>query len=108
MVARGPARMHGMGVQQRAHLTQREAHAAEAAPADRHAAGQPRTKVRGIPTLLLRALGVVNPIMRELVEMQYEYQAPFIVDSRKITDKLGAHATPLDTAIEATLASYRP
>jgi len=71
------------------------------------AAGQPRTRVRGIPTILLRALGVINPVMRELVEMQYEYQAPFIVDSSKITDKLGAHATPLDTAIEATLASYR-
>ena len=71
------------------------------------AAGQPRTRVRGIPAFLLRALGLVNPVMRELVEMQYEYQAPFIVDSSKITDKLGAHATPLDTAVEATLASYR-
>lgn len=39
--------------------------------------------------------------------MQYEYQAPFIVDSSKITNKLGLHATPLDQAIAATLASYR-
>lgn len=70
-------------------------------------AGQPRAKVRGTPTLLLRALGVVNPFMRELVEMQYEYQAPFIVDSSKISDKLGLHATPLDHAIAETLASYR-
>lgn len=70
-------------------------------------AGQPRAKVRGTPTLLLRALGVVNPLMRELVEMQYEYQAPFIVDSSKISDKLGLHATPLDQAIAETLASYR-
>jgi len=40
--------------------------------------------------------------------MQYEYQAPFIVDSSKITDKLGAHATPLATAVQRTLDSYRP
>lgn len=70
------------------------------------AAGQPNTRVRGIPTTLLRLLGLINPLMRELVEMQYEYQAPFIVDSSKIADKLGAHATPVDTAIGATLASY--
>ena len=70
-------------------------------------AGQPRTKVRGTPTPLLRALGVVNPLMRELVEMQYEYQTPFIVDSSKIADNLGLHATPLEHAIAETLASYR-
>jgi nucleoside-diphosphate-sugar epimerase len=70
-------------------------------------AGQPRSKVRGTPTLLLRALGTVNPLMRELVEMQYEYQSPFIVDSRKLADKLGLHATPLDRALAETLASYR-
>lgn len=70
-------------------------------------AGQPRAKLHGTPTLLLRALGLVNPLMRELVEMQYEYQAPFIVDSAKITNKLGLYATPLGQAITETLASYR-
>jgi nucleoside-diphosphate-sugar epimerase len=70
-------------------------------------AGQPRTKLRGIPTWLLRTMGLVNPTMRELVEMQYEYEAPFIVDSTKIANKLGVHATPLDRAIADTLASYR-
>jgi nucleoside-diphosphate-sugar epimerase len=70
-------------------------------------AGQARTRVRGTPTFLLRALGLVNPLMRELVEMQYEYQAPFIVDSSKITDKLGLRATPLEQAVAGTLASYR-
>jgi nucleoside-diphosphate-sugar epimerase len=65
-------------------------------------AGQPRTKVRGTPTLLLRALGVVNPTVRELVELQYEFQEPFIVDSTKIATKLEVHATPLDQALADT------
>ena len=69
-------------------------------------AGQPRTKLRGTPTLLLRALGVVNPTVRELVELQYEFQEPFIVDSSKIASKLGVHATPLEQALADTLASY--
>ena len=71
------------------------------------AAGQPRSKVSATPTFLLRALGLFNPVMRELVEMQYEYEAPFIVDSSKIANKLGLRATPLDQAVVDTLASYR-
>jgi nucleoside-diphosphate-sugar epimerase len=70
-------------------------------------AGQPKTKLRGTPVLLLRALGVVNPTVRELVELQYEFQEPFIVDSSKIATKLGVNATPLEQALADTLASYR-
>jgi nucleoside-diphosphate-sugar epimerase len=70
-------------------------------------AGQPRTKLRGTPALLLRALGVVSPTVRELLELQYEFQEPFIVDSTKIATKLDVHATPLDQALADTLASYR-
>jgi nucleoside-diphosphate-sugar epimerase len=70
-------------------------------------AGQPRTKVRGTPTLLLRALGAINPTVRELVELQYEFQEPFIVDSTKIASKLAVHGTPLDQALADTVASYR-
>ena len=72
----------------------------------RHA-GRSRTRVRGTPTLLLRALGLFNPVIRELVEMQYEFEAPFVVDSRKISDAFGLHATPLDEAVAETVDSYR-
>jgi nucleoside-diphosphate-sugar epimerase len=70
-------------------------------------AGQPKTKMRGTPPLLLRALGVINPTVRELVEMQYQFEEPFIVDSSKIATKLNVHATPLEQALAETLASYR-
>jgi nucleoside-diphosphate-sugar epimerase len=70
-------------------------------------AGQPKAKLRGTPVLLLRALGVINPTVRELVELQYEFQEPFVVDSTKIAAKLDVHATPLDQALADTLASYR-
>jgi nucleoside-diphosphate-sugar epimerase len=70
-------------------------------------AGQPKTKLRSTPALLLRALGVINPTVRELLELQYEFEEPFIVDSTKIATKLDVHATPLDQALADTLASYR-
>jgi nucleoside-diphosphate-sugar epimerase len=70
-------------------------------------AGQPRAKLRGTPTLLLRAVGVFNPTVRELLELQYEFQEPFIVDSTKIATKLGLHATPIEQALADTVASYQ-
>ena len=72
-----------------------------------HQAGQPRAKLRALPAFLLRAFGVVNPTMRELVEMQYLYAEPFVVDSTKITSRLDVRATALEQAVGATLDSYR-
>jgi nucleoside-diphosphate-sugar epimerase len=70
-------------------------------------AGQSRTKLRVLPPLLLRALALANPTVRELLEMQYQFEEPFIVDSSKITNKLGVTATPLDQAVADTLTTYR-
>jgi nucleoside-diphosphate-sugar epimerase len=70
-------------------------------------AGQPRARLRRLPRLILRTLGLFNPTVRELLEMQYQFEEPFIVDSSKIADQLGARATPTDQAIGHTLTSYR-
>jgi nucleoside-diphosphate-sugar epimerase len=72
----------------------------------RHAA-QPRARLRRLPPLMLRALGLFNPTVRELLEMQYQFEEPFIVDSSKIADKLGVRATPIDQALGQNLTSYR-
>jgi len=70
-------------------------------------AGQPRGRLRAMPPLFLRAFGLVNPGVRELVEMQYLFAEPFIVDSSKIANKLGIEATPVEQALADTLQSYR-
>jgi nucleoside-diphosphate-sugar epimerase len=72
----------------------------------RHA-GQPRGKLRRLPPVLLRALGRVNPTVRELVEMQYQFDEPFVVDSSKIAEELGVEATPVEQALADTLQEYR-
>lgn len=71
-----------------------------------HHAGQPRARLRSVPPLLLRILGVANRTLREVVEMQYQFEEPFIVDSSKITTRLGTTATPVDQALADTLMSY--
>ena len=69
-------------------------------------AGHPRRKLRAMPSPVLRALGLVDPTMRELGEMQYQFAEPFVVDSTRFSTVLGLRATPLAEALEATLASY--
>jgi nucleoside-diphosphate-sugar epimerase len=69
-------------------------------------AGQPRTKLRAMPPLLLRGLSLLNATVRELLEMQYQFEEPFIVDSSKITERLGIRATPVEQALAATLRAY--
>jgi nucleoside-diphosphate-sugar epimerase len=71
-----------------------------------HHAGHPQARLRALPALLLRALGLVNPTLRELVEMQYQFDEPFIVDSSKIASRLSVEATPIDQALADTLTSY--
>jgi nucleoside-diphosphate-sugar epimerase len=68
-------------------------------------AGHPRAKLRVIPAPLLRILALVNPVVSELVEMQYQFEEPFVVDSSKIATKLGVTATPVEQALADTLAA---
>jgi nucleoside-diphosphate-sugar epimerase len=39
--------------------------------------------IRSVSKLALRALGLVNPTMRALVEMAYEFDEPFVLDTTK-------------------------
>jgi len=63
--------------------------------------------VRSVPKLAVRALGLVNPMMRELAEMAYEFDEPFVMDTSKYQTAFGAAGTPLADAIAATVAWYR-
>jgi nucleoside-diphosphate-sugar epimerase len=64
-------------------------------------------RLRAAPNLLVRAMGLVNPTMRELAEMLYEFEEPFVVDSSKFERAFGRSATPAADAVEQTLDWYR-
>ena len=68
-------------------------------------AGLPAPLLRRVPPLLLRLAALTNATVRELLEMQYQFEEPFIVDSSKITT-LGVTATLIDRALADTLAAY--
>jgi nucleoside-diphosphate-sugar epimerase len=63
--------------------------------------------VRNLPKLAVRALGVFNPLLRELVEMTYEFDQPFVLDTTKYRSTFENAPTPLATAITTTVNWYR-
>src|SRR5271169_5497811 len=66
-----------------------------------------RVGVRSVPKLAVRALALVNPTLRELAEMSYEFDEPFILDTSKYQAAFGVAGTPLAAAVAATVAWYR-
>lgn len=66
-----------------------------------------RLKVSVAPRAMLRLIGLVNPVVRELDEMAYEFTQPFVVDSAKAEARLGLVPTPLDRALADTIAWFR-
>lgn len=64
-------------------------------------------EIQTAPKLLLRAMGLFNPAVREVVEMSYEFEQPFVVDSNKAQERLGLEPTPLDEALATTIAWFR-
>ncbi len=71
------------------------------------AAGTTRVKISTLPSFLLKAMGFVVPMMRELQEIQYQFAAPFVVDASDTTERFGIRATDLEETTRATVAWWR-
>ena len=63
--------------------------------------------VRNVPRFAMRALALVSPMMRELAEMSYEFEQPFVLDTSKYESTFATVTTPLATAVADTIAWYR-
>lgn len=64
-------------------------------------------KIRPIPKIVIRALGLFNPFMREYVELFYQHTEPQIVDSSKIARAFNLYPTPIEEALHQTVEWYR-
>jgi nucleoside-diphosphate-sugar epimerase len=64
-------------------------------------------KAGAVSKPMMALAGLFIPGARETVEMMYEFEKPFVVDSSKFERAFGVKATPLADAIVATVAWYR-
>ncbi|CAN7538742.1 NAD-dependent epimerase/dehydratase family protein [Arthrobacter sp. LjRoot78] len=71
------------------------------------AGGVPAPKMGAVPGWALRAMGLFSGGTRELAEMLYQFERPFVMDSHASEDALGLHPTPLPEAAAATVAWWR-
>ena len=63
--------------------------------------------MKSVPRIALRTVGMFNAQVRATIEMLYEFEEPFVVDSSKFAKAFGYAGTTLDEAADATVEWYR-
>lgn len=69
-------------------------------------AGAPAVRVGTVSPLMIRALGLVVPIMRELPEVAYQVEETFVLDSTAAQRELGLRPTAADLVLQAHADYY--
>jgi nucleoside-diphosphate-sugar epimerase len=64
-------------------------------------------KMAALPGWAASLIGLFVPIIREVAEMAYEFEEPFIVDDSKFQRTFSMPTTPLKDAIRRTVAWYK-
>ncbi|MCC7385859.1 MAG: NAD-dependent epimerase/dehydratase family protein [Deltaproteobacteria bacterium] len=70
------------------------------------ALGRP-IKTTAVPRLVLSVMGLFQPIVREIAEMTYQWDGPFILDDSHFTTTFGERATDWASAARASVAWAR-
>jgi nucleoside-diphosphate-sugar epimerase len=71
------------------------------------AAGKRRTDVTTLKRPMLRAVGLFNRNVRELLHTYYQFAAPFVVDDSAFRYALGGHTTHWGDIVASTVEWYR-
>lgn len=70
-------------------------------------AGVQVPRVSAYPSWLMSAMAVVNPMIRELKETNYQFEGPFVMDSSTAQRHFDLKPTPWEQILTATVESYR-
>ncbi len=69
-------------------------------------AGAPPPRIRRMPGAMLWLLARVSPLLREVEEMAYQFEAPFHADASDYAEAFGPGATAWDAALAETLRAW--
>jgi nucleoside-diphosphate-sugar epimerase len=70
-------------------------------------AGVVPVKVSSVPAALVWGLGLVNPIMRELKETDYQRNRPYVLDDTAAREAFGLEPTPWAQILAGLVSHYR-
>lgn len=66
-----------------------------------------RRRITVLPQLLMPLLGLFSGDIRELREMRFQWDRPYLVDTTKFARRFWGNATPLEEGLRTTIAFYR-
>ena len=69
--------------------------------------GAPAPKLARTPAWAVRTAGLAVPVLRELEEVRYQFDRPFVIDSSACQQTFGIKPTPVTAALAATAAWWR-
>ena len=64
-------------------------------------------KIQAAGKFMMSILGLFVPELKEAIEMLYEFEKPFVVDSSKFEQTFGMKATPMRDAIKETVKWFK-
>jgi nucleoside-diphosphate-sugar epimerase len=65
--------------------------------------GQSRKRPRGIPRLVVDAIGLGHPLLRELKETRHQFERPFVLDSSSAQVRFGLEPSPWHVTLKETV-----
>lgn len=66
-----------------------------------------KLRVAGMSGILISALGLFIPFLKEVAEMSFTWERPYHVDSRKFARRFWSDATPLEVGVRETALSFQ-
>jgi hypothetical protein len=70
-------------------------------------AGTGPVAVRPLPPAVLGIASLFSPLLRELREIRYQFDRPFVIDSSAYEAAFSVRATPVEEQVEATVDWWR-
>lgn len=70
-------------------------------------AGTGPVAVRRLPSAVVAVAALLSPLIRELKEVRYQFDRPFVVDSSAYEGAFAVAATPVDEQVKATVDWWR-
>jgi nucleoside-diphosphate-sugar epimerase len=66
-----------------------------------------KLRISAMPAWMLGASAMFSPFLGELIEMRFQWDRPFLVDSNKFAAAFWSDATPFETGVSDTARAFR-
>jgi nucleoside-diphosphate-sugar epimerase len=66
-----------------------------------------KLRISAMPAWMLGASAMFSPFLRELIEMRFQWDRPYHVDSSRFASSFWSDATPFETGVRETALAFR-